>query len=358
MAIASGPRLSDFWRAFDWLPKSMRFRAYDHAARADYFLVVLADFEAAVAASQYEPTPIVREILSRIPPRSSAQSGAQYQEFLGTTITWADCFVLERACVDAFPERNLVANLRRQRTRYAQMASADEYGAYAKSALDLDGAAPAAPASDRLRSELGLVVDRIVYLLTVSAPKENTRAWLLIWTILLMACGAAAIVGSYFALWHAAVENDPNLKGGAFVPSDSLFVVLFAGLVGGFVSVNQRLQAPSSVDPMYKRLELGASGLSLIVSPVIGMIFAGVLFVAIMGNLVTSGIFPTFVCPIESHRCGGHDLAAFSAGSTPSDVASWAKLALWSFAAGFLERLVPDILTRLGTIATDATSSK
>jgi len=35
----------------------------------------------------------------------------------------------------------------------------------------------------------------------------------------------------------------------------------------------------------------------------------------------------------------------------PATAADWAKLAVWSFAAGFLERLVPDVLTRIATTA-------
>lgn len=336
-----------------WIPKSFNVGSYARDARVDYFIVTLERYQAAAAITQHSPTALVAEILGRVPLRSSAPTTSEYQMLVGKSVAWSDCFALEREIISALPDVALAAGLRQQRIRYSQIAPKDEYAGYIKSALDVDTILASAPAVpfDRLRSELAAVTDRIIYFLTASGLKENIRGWLTVWTVVLMGVGMALIFGAYYALWHQA---GTKYMPGSFSPTESLFLVLFAGLIGGFVSVQQRLQQPTIVDPLYKRIELEASGFSIVVSPVIGMIFACVLFVIMIAGLLKSVVFPDFTCPIEDVRCNGHDLAFFAAASTPADAASWAKLTLWAFAAGFLERLVPDVLTRLATVATNA----
>jgi hypothetical protein len=328
------------------------------AALGAYFVVVREVYEAAAARTKHEATPGIRDILSRAPLRSPDQTSVQYEAALGSAVSWSDCFALELETVDAYPDAELADQLRAQRIRYSQMAPADEFATYMKGAVDLQTTlVAAAPIPfDRLRSELAMVVGRIAYLLTLSAPKESVRGWLTLWTVLLMLGGMALIFACYYAVYHsyyrALAKSVASAGTAAFIPSESLFLVLFAGLIGGFVSVQQRLQQPTVVDPIFKRLELEASGFSIIASPVIGMIFAAVLFALMLAKLVSTSIFPDFICPPGNLLCAGNDLAAFASSATPADSASWAKLAVWAFAAGFLERLVPDILTRLSTVAT------
>jgi hypothetical protein len=82
-------------------------------------------------------------------------------------------------------------------------------------------------------------------------------------------------------------------------------------------------------------------GRSLNLRQVVGAIGALVLFFAIFGDLIGGKLFP--------------DIAALlSAGKWISD--NLAKLIVWSFLAGFSERLVPDFLAR--TEATAATASQ
>jgi len=337
-------------------PAGFGIGSYSRSALAAYFVVVRETYEAAAARTKHEATPGIRDILNRAPLRSPDQTATQYEAALGSAISWTDCFALEQETVEAYPDVELAEHLRGQRIRYSQMASADEFAAYMKGALDLQTAlVSAAPVPfDRLRSELVAVTDRVVYLLTVSAPKENSRSWLTVWTVLLMVGGMLVIFVSYYALYNNRYGEFAEKV--AFTPTESLFVVLFAGLIGGFVSVQQRLQQPTVVDPLFKWFELQASGLSIIASPVIGMIFAGVLFALMLAGLVTGSVFPDFICPKGNPLCASHDLAGFAVSATPADAASWAKLAAWAFAAGFLERLVPDILTRLGTVATSSKS--
>jgi hypothetical protein len=72
------------------------------------------------------------------------------------------------------------------------------------------------------------------------------------------------------------------------------------------------------------------------------MIGASVLFLAVAGNLVGGEMFPSFVCKIDD--CNSF-VGLFSYG--PEQVQDYAKVLVWSFLAGFSERLVPDSLRSL-----------
>lgn len=83
------------------------------------------------------------------------------------------------------------------------------------------------------------------------------------------------------------------------------------------------------------------------------MVMAAVLFAILIGNFLSGSILPTFSCPAlaPNGSCLVRSIADFAKYSTPATAADWAKLAVWSFAAGFLERLVPDVLTRIAATA-------
>jgi len=320
-------------------------------ARGEYFLQTRERYELGARISDHQPSPTASALLQSVPQRSVTEPFKGYARRLGNAVTWGDCYVLELEAAAATPDAELAPMLNQQRIRYEQIVGDSEFQEYTKSAVDVASLqSQNTPESNgRLRAELYSLTERIVYYLTASAPKEAQRAWLTLATVCLMLAGMAVIF-----LWYIDVYATPIFHVRQFRPTESLFLVMFAGLVGGFVSVQQRLQQPTNVDPIYKRVELEASGLSLLVSPVIGMVFAVVLFVAMMGGMVASGILPQFACPTGNPDCQGHDLASFAASAQPADATSWARLALWSFAAGFLERLVPDILTRISAVATDS----
>ncbi|GAC1493897.1 MAG: hypothetical protein NVS1B2_09620 [Vulcanimicrobiaceae bacterium] len=349
---------------FDFLAslvRPFRFRSDARLALADYLTLVVESYDIAARQRQHETSPSITAILDRIPKREKEQSASDHRRAVAKLMTWSDAYAIERETVELLPDADVPGELRMQRVRYAQIVSASEYGAYLKTAVDLEGATPAPTAqqdasptlAERQRNELRIVITRINYMLTLSPPKDNVRGRLTLNTIAMMFVAVGFISVLYVTL-SAREATEPMV-----VRFDTLFAVLLAGLVGGFVSVQQRLEAASDVDPLFKRVELESSGWSIIVSPVIGMIFACVFAAVMMSGLLEGSIFPKFVpfdCsdPRFGPRCTEHGLWYFSAGARPGDIASWAKLIVWSFAAGFLERLVPDIITRLSSVATTA----
>jgi hypothetical protein len=324
--------------------------------RAEKFIVLRGRYELLVGAQGLAVPRPIADMFARVPPMKPGVNADDYLLQVRDAITWSDVDVLEEAVVAVLPATELPEQLTLQRLVYSQTVPADEYMQYQKTMLDLSAATPpiGQPISDKIRSELLAVTQRIKYMLQYGPPKEQARALLtnrVIWT---MIGGIAVVFVAYIAS-----EMFKEKHGDAFVPPEAVYVVLCAGLVGGFISVQQRLQQPTEVDPLYKWLELDASGRSLLLSPVIGMIFAIVLFVILVGGFVNGTLFPTFIgCAklgdIAAKHCSNSDFASFVLAATPDSPVSWAKLTVWAFAAGFLERLVPDILTRIAAVAEKA----
>jgi vacuolar-type H+-ATPase subunit I/STV1 len=163
--------------------------------------------------------------------------------------------------------------------------------------------------------------------------------------------------------------------------------VAFAGIVGGCVSMLQRIQsAPSEGDALFNlaSLTVGWRGLSL--SPLYGGIFASLLFILFAAGILQGSIFPKIEtatniefagnsaavqpapadqpAPVASptsadgavatpspltdtQKIGILQIKDFLKETGPKDGVSFALLIIWSFIAGFAERLVPDTLNRL-----------
>ena len=98
--------------------------------------------------------------------------------------------------------------------------------------------------------------------------------------------------------------------------------ILFFGALGATTSAFTR---PGT--------EVRARPVNLIAVQALGAIFAGMLALMFMGGLVQGSLFPQF------SNVGWSTLQF--------DASSWARLLVWSFLAGFSERLVPDLLDRL-----------
>jgi|WetSurMetagenome_2_1015567.scaffolds.fasta_scaffold486744_2 hypothetical protein len=115
----------------------------------------------------------------------------------------------------------------------------------------------------------------------------------------------------------------------------SLYIFL-AGLVGGFISIQQRLPKIR----LTELRELSKSWISILLIPVNGGVFAIVLAVMIISGILQGALFPTF---IFDDKLEGIDklLKVF-----PQTGVDLAKLLFWSFVAGFSERFVPQIIRK------------
>jgi hypothetical protein len=109
-----------------------------------------------------------------------------------------------------------------------------------------------------------------------------------------------------------------------------LVTVVYAGIIGGFISSQRRMQMiPSEGDPLSSIYALENGRNVFWFAPLTGAVFAVILMLMFQSGVVQGSIFPKFKSFL------------------PTDESSYALLFLWCFIAGFAERFVPDTLDRL-----------
>ncbi len=119
-------------------------------------------------------------------------------------------------------------------------------------------------------------------------------------------------------------------------------IVFVAGLVGGFVSIQQRL--PSIEMGELKSLSRSVSSILLI--PINGGIFAIVLMLIFLAGIMEGAMFPTFEHVKIDHAKPVESYFKWFSETSPKAGSDIAKLLFWSFVAGFSERFVPQIIRR------------
>jgi hypothetical protein len=130
-----------------------------------------------------------------------------------------------------------------------------------------------------------------------------------------------------------------------------LVLVMLAGMLGAFFSALTRLY---NVDQASMALitptiqQLGGRYLMMysLVPPVIGAIAAVVLYLVFVGKLLEGALFPNIGCIPDKVCASLMDLMNYYWPLKPED---YGKALVWSFAAGFSERLVPDVMQGLVT---------
>jgi hypothetical protein len=119
---------------------------------------------------------------------------------------------------------------------------------------------------------------------------------------------------------------------------------LLCGVIGGFVSIQQRLKDVSD-----QELELlTASWFQILLVPIFGGVFALVLYVIFLSGIVSGHVFPEFSFPPRPDS-GPDTTYIFDVLSKtyPNSGEDLAKFLFWSFVAGFSERFVPQIISKV-----------
>lgn len=149
--------------------------------------------------------------------------------------------------------------------------------------------------------------------------------------IIMTSCGLLLVV-SIFAL--------TLLRGNRLMVAWACFG---CGLLGGFVSIQQRLKKFGD-EELYL---LSKSWFQILLIPVYGGIFALVLYLGFLSNVIEGPLFPHFASPPFSEPVPtSEDIRNFFSQTYPATGADLAKLLFWSFVAGFSERFVPQIIDR------------
>jgi len=128
-----------------------------------------------------------------------------------------------------------------------------------------------------------------------------------------------------------------------------LVLVVLLGILGAFFSALTRLYrideaGAALISPAVEQLGGPYLFMYSFVPPVIGAIAASVLYLIFIGKLVTGVVFPDIGCVAEK-SCA--TVQAMMHNYLPVKPEDYGKALVWSFIAGFSERMVPDLLQSL-----------
>ena len=337
-------------------------------------------------------------------------------------LTWSDIYTFDLALIDERPLENLVRKAFDARSKYRSIAGQKEYDEYLASkppdltailikpsALKSDNEEnnssppavvppPAEPPEQPsmvtgaeleivqrvLRADIRYLLSKFYLYYAMLPMREGLREQLtnravkmtLIILITITILAVISLGGLNYFLSGGRFDAVFGLTGVFGITVGS---VVLAGIVGGCVSMLQRIQsAPTEGDALFNLAALtnGWRGVSL--SPLYGAIFAALLFVLFAAGVLEGSVFPkietvgsektqpaatTLTAPAnatenaaaavatptpnETQRAGVLQVKDFLKETGPKDGVSFALLMIWSFIAGFAERLVPDTLNRL-----------
>ena len=241
-------------------------------------------------------------------------------------LTWEEIYSLELAIVKLEPPDALMRRAWALRGEYKEIAPAAAYERYLASK-------PPEPTSanvDALRADLVSLQSELHWRYLVMQSFETYRD-----VLVSGACWSGLIAMALLAFGWWFFEDFVCTHLHLALPV--IICVLAAGIMGGFTSTLRRVAQDStsgSADVDLAKAQQGLLG--LLVSPLLGGIFAAVLALIFLGKFIDSTLFPalsngSFLCGTDSAL----------------DAANFGKLMVWSFIAGFAEQFVPDNLSRL-----------
>jgi hypothetical protein len=281
----------------------------------------------------------------------------------GRGITWADLYALENAVLQLQPDNRLPSKAAILRQKYREMAGPAAYDTYIQSKPPDPNGDPAL-----LRADLHQLLGEFHWLYALTPIRERIRTSILRRVAIFI---AAFCVGVGILVWH-----DYHSVGGSDLPQSgpqiissaaltpptasvrsrddhrtfrvpTLPIVLAAGMLGAFVSLQRRVQSMSNAgDPVMSIFELNHGRVSIYLSPIVGAVFALILYLLFIGKFLEGAIFPTMTSAGGPFSLG-MTLHDFTQATGPTAGTEYAKLLVWSFVAGFAEALVPDTLDRL-----------
>ncbi|MCA1618837.1 MAG: hypothetical protein LC795_05905 [Acidobacteria bacterium] len=122
---------------------------------------------------------------------------------------------------------------------------------------------------------------------------------------------ALGILG--FTLGVAALGSYFNFR------TPTLLLVVLSGVIGGYVSLLQRIQsAPAEGDALFNLASLTYGWIGMSLSPLYGAVFAMLLFLLFVSNIVSGAVFPTITTPDKFVTATATPTASPSPSPSPS----------------------------------------
>jgi hypothetical protein len=251
-------------------------------------------------------------------------------------MTWGDAYMLETAIAQMLPTEYLHQRGWCLEVKYRDaVGNADAYDAFKKAEAEhLKTETP-----EHLRARIHNIIRELYRLYTVIDCRENMRQALSksARNTLMIVFG---VLAGFWVFEYVLQSLHLNLIGDSFHYGDAWSLVFAAGSIGGVVSLQRRIQSlPRYGESLSDLVEL-TGRMTVKFTPIIGGIFAVVLFLVFQSGLVEGPLFPKFT---STNVANFVDFI----GLRPASGTEWGKLLVWSFIAGFAEKFVPDTLDRL-----------
>lgn len=370
----------------------------------------------------------LRSEYTRAVPAADDEKARRLNERLGPIfekrekqeLTWDDVYTFDLELLELLSDEDLVRKAYDMRSKYRSIAGARDYDAYIASkppdltTLQMESIrkdeSQASVATEVLRADIRYLLGQFYLHYSLMPLREGLRDELTRrarkWTLIFLGIFSLIIVSS--KLFGRFLQTFGGLADETVeIVTSTIGVVIFAGIMGGCVSMLQRIQsAPNEGDALYNLAALshGWKGISL--SPLYGAIFAVLLYVLFTAGILKGAVFPEVTplpVPAPAAAAPGPSPSPKPAGDTrpasetpaaaepvtssatsnatitpppvqkpsptpppspasasalrslpfsdtaPKEGKDYALLVIWSFIAGFAERLVPDTLNRLVT---------
>jgi hypothetical protein len=259
----------------------------------------------------------------------------------GETVSWEDLYRLEAALIQLEPAECLLRRSWTVRSEFKNIATPDELKDYIASKPpepDKEGKVNI----EALRNDLLRLQHELNWHYLLVWAFESFRSHITKW---LCRLGMLTFLSALLAIWllHDLVGRHLGLN------LSMAILIVGAGVLGGLTSTLRRIQQTKysgNADVALARLD--HSNMSIYVSPVLGGVFSLLLFFLFAGGLIKGTIFPEVTL----------EIIKYVPNSPPIEGVNLAKLLVWSFIAGFAEKLVPDRLQRIAAGAESSVSSK
>jgi hypothetical protein len=257
---------------------------------------------------------------------------------------WGDIFHLESIVFSLIPDESLQRNVWVLRERFREVSGPTVYNAYLASNPPTEIETP--EKLSLLRADLTRLLDVLHWYYALIPDRERLRK------SLTREC--TIMVGSYTCVLIAILALCALHSQRPLITTPAHFhtavataaCVVYWGIIGGFVSSQRRMQnIPGDGDPLISVLGLDDARYYLWLSPLLGAVFAVILAWMFMGGIVEGTLFPAFA----SDSKDGTWFSGLFSQQLLKGPSEYAKLFVWSFLAGFAERLVPDNLDRLAS---------
>jgi hypothetical protein len=254
-------------------------------------------------------------------------------------LTWSDLYAFERLLTRAVPFGRLKRLANSVRMEYKDVAGEDDYKKY------LDSKPPPADGANEaeLRADIEQVQADLQWLCIIQPLEELSRNKLTKWLSYVM-LGLTAVLIGWMILSPRIIKE---------LGTQPIVFVLFAGALGATFSSQRRIQTTvGDRISLVSLMRSASTRLSVQVAPIIGALSAAVIAFLFASGLLTGSLFPKIAIIGQPEGA----LPIFLPLNPANDL-QFAMLLVWSFIAGFAERLIPDALDRLATQADKQKSS-